>query len=162
MRIGKAIVKDTAYLGSAPTRTPVQNEGSYSKSTENYLPYKKTALNHNIFDIRKRGLDQCSFIHNLYYNTPRPETLLPLEGILSKYNTASNQYLNKATTCGYDFFTFVNDFFSKQIMTVKKETTKRDYQQALDILPIVSSSTDAEAVMADIINHLSRENLTHE
>lgn len=162
LRIGKAIVKDTAYLGSAPTRTPVQNEGSYSKSIENYLPYKKTTPNHNIFDIRKRGLDQCSFIHNLYYNTPRPETLLPLEGVLSKYNTASNQYLNKATSCGYDFFTFVKDFFSKQIITVKKEATKRDYQRALDVLPIVSSTTEADAVITEIVNYLSTENSNQE
>ena len=159
-RIGKAVVEDTMRLDSVPTRASSQHEGSIGRSSENCPSYKNTTPNQNIFDIRKRGLNQCSFIHNLYYNTARPETILPLEGILSKYNTASNQYLNKATTCGYDFFTSVKDFFSKQIITVKKEATKRDYQQALDILPIVSSSIDTEAVMTEIINYLSRENST--
>ncbi len=160
MRIGKAVVKDAMHSDSIPTRAASKYECCNSNSSENYPSYKSTTPNQIIFDIRKRGLNQCSFVHNLYYNTPRPETILPLEGILSKYNTASNQYLNKATTCGYDFFTFVKDFFSKQIITVKKEATKRDYQQALDILPIVSSSIDTEAVMTEIIKYLSRENST--
>lgn len=162
LRMGKAAVKDVIRSDAIRTRSSSQLERSNNISSENYPSYKSTSLNQSIFDIRKRGLNQCSFIYNLYYNTPRPQNILPLEGILSKYNTASNQYLNKSTTCGYDFFTFVHDFFSKQIMTAKKETTKRDYQQALDILPIVSSSTDEEVVMADIINYLSRANSTQE
>ena len=152
LRIGNAVVKDVIRSD----RYSTQKNDNSTTSSGNHPTYKSNVIpNQSVFDIRKRGLDQCSFIHNLYYNTPRPETLLPLEGVLSKYNTASSQYINKATTCGYDYFTFAKNFFTKQISMVKKETTKRDYQQALDVLPIVSSNTDADAVMADIFNHLS-------
>lgn len=166
LRVCKGVIKDVTRSQNSSGKAISASNNDISSIRNDTLSYKSPATpNQSVFDIRKRGLDQCSFINNLYYSTPRPvntDAILPIEEILSKYLTASNKYLEKAATCGYDYYTFAKDFFIKQINAVKKETTKRYYQIASDILPIVSSSTDTIAVMEKVVKYIKDREVTQE
>lgn len=157
----KAIIEPSLHITSAVAKNAIKSESlppakkSTLSSTVNSTVIQGNPAaypNQSIFDIRKRGLDQVQFINGLYYNTPRPICEIDIEGILSKYSAAANQYLNKGVKCGYDCYAFAASFFTQQAQNAKKEKTRNDYNAALSVLPFFKEGKNPEEIMNAIVS----------